>query len=505
MQDEGVVYLVGAGPGDPGLMTLRGLRLLRRADVVVHDRLIARELLRHVPRHAEIIDAGKAAGDHRLKQGQINTVLIDRARRGMVVVRLKGGDPYVFGRGFEELTACRQAEVPCFVVPGVSSALAGPAAAGIPLTERQSVRSLAVVTGRLAEHRPSPPLDYQALAGIDTVVVLMVRERLPQVAQAMVDAGRAPGTPAAAIHAATTPQQRVAVGTVATIAEAVAHDRLDSPVLLVVGAVAAYAAEPAHHSTPLAGRRVVVTRPTSSGGEMCRLLADAGAAPIPCPLTRIDYDADCAELDASIRRLSEYQWVAFTSMHGVRGFFRRVASAGADARAMGGCRVAAIGPATARRLQRVGIRPDVIPAAATAESLAEAMVAAGGGGGAPGKVLHPRADIARPTLAERLRQAGATVDGCIAYRTIEAEPPKEAVLALGEGVDAVVLCSPSAVRRFVGLRLPRAGAIIACIGPVTAGAALDAGLTVDVVSSRHSSAGMVAALAGHFSGAPANT
>lgn len=237
----GTVYLVGAGPGDPGLITVRGLRLLRAADVIVHDRLVARELLDEARETAELIDVGKAPGRHRFAQEWINAMLIDRARQGMSVVRLKGGDPFVFGRGFEELSACRAAGIECAVVPGVSSAVAGPAAAGIPITCRQTARSVAIVTGQVAGDSSAPALDYHALAAMDTVVVLMGRAVLGDLTKALLAAGRSPDTPAACIERATTPDQRVSVATLGTIAETADRDGLRAPVITVIGAVAAQA------------------------------------------------------------------------------------------------------------------------------------------------------------------------------------------------------------------------------------------------------------------------
>lgn len=239
----GTVYLVGAGPGDPELITVRGLRLLQEADVVVYDRLVAVQLLDEVAPHAEVIDAGKAPGQHRFSQEWINALLVDRAKRGRSVVRLKGGDPFVFGRGFEELTACRDAGVPCFVIPGVSSAIAGPAAVGIPVTTRGSVRSLAIVTAEVARDGSAPPLDYAALVAMDTIVILMGRAKLDETCALLIRAGRSPQTPAACIERATTTEQRAIRATLGTLAEAVAQADLKAPVVTVIGRVAAAATD----------------------------------------------------------------------------------------------------------------------------------------------------------------------------------------------------------------------------------------------------------------------
>jgi len=240
-QDRGRVYLVGAGPGDPGLITVRGLDILRKADVVIHDRLCGDELLHEAPDGAEIIDVGKEPGCHTIPQEQIDELLVARAGTGACVVRLKGGDPFVFGRGFEELTACRAAGIECTVIPGVSSAFAAPGAVGIPVTTRNLVRSLAVITGRTAPGAPAPPLDYRALARMDTICVLMGRAKLREIAASLIAAGRAAATPAACIEWATTPQERVVLGTLHDIADQVDRAGLTAPVVTVIGDVAAFA------------------------------------------------------------------------------------------------------------------------------------------------------------------------------------------------------------------------------------------------------------------------
>jgi len=240
-ESPGTVYLVGAGPGDPGLITVRGRELLERADVVVHDRLLGTAILAGVQRRAEIIHVGKEPGCHTAPQGEINGMLIDRARKGLTVVRLKGGDPFVFGRGYEEYQACRAAGIDCVVVPGVTSAVAGPAAAGIPVTDRSCVRSFGIITARWARDSMSPPLNFRALAGLDTLVILMGRTKLREIAQALVDAGRDPEVPAACVEWATTERQRVTVATLGTIARAADRAGLRPPVVTIVGEVVALA------------------------------------------------------------------------------------------------------------------------------------------------------------------------------------------------------------------------------------------------------------------------
>jgi uroporphyrinogen III methyltransferase/synthase len=516
-----MVYLVGAGPGDPGLITVRALQLVEQADVILHDRLIIGDLLACARPDAEVIDVGKVSGDGKRTQAEINTLLVDHARRGQTVVRLKGGDPFVFGRGWEEWRACRDAGVPCIVVPGVSSALAVPAAAGIPVTDRGVGRTFAVVTaqGRNGEDVFTP--NCEALVKIDTVVVLMGRSNLSEVARALVAAGRDPATPAACIEQGTTTRQRSVVATLGTIAEAAGREALRAPVVTVVGHVARYADEyreylrsvalpPIHsggmregilaragdHNTPLVGKRILITRSAPSIQELADRLAALGATPIKAPLIRADLTPEPDALDGAIRDLARYDWIAFTSVHAVRGFFERLRVLGRDARALAPCRVAAIGPITASALHKRGIDPELVPRPYSAATLAGDMLTEIGR--RPSRVLCPRGNLARPELPQGLRRAGVAVDEVIAYQIVALTPPEPVLRAIRDGVDAVLLCSPSAAERFAELRLDAAGAVIACIGPSTASAAREAGMRIDVVPEEYTDAALVAALSRYF-------
>lgn len=499
----GIVYLVGAGPGDPGLMTVRGRHLLRSADVIVYDRLIGRELLAEARGEAELVDVGKVPGRHRVPQDQINQIIVDRARRGLTVVRLKGGDPFVFGRGFEEWTACRDAGVECLVIPGVSSALAAPAAAGIPVTCRGIAGSVAIVAAENAA-QTGPAFDATALARIDTVVILMGRARLEEVTRSLIAAGRDPSTPAACIERATTPRQRVTVATLATIAEAVERDGLCAPIVTVVGEVAAYAGDAAaREQSPLCGKRVLITRPRSGANALERKLSAAGATTIHCPMIRIVYPTSNDALDEAIQKIGRYQWLVFSSAHGVIGFWKRLDFLGLDARALGSCRVAAVGPATAERLRRQGTRPDLLPPAFDGDALARSLCESSN---SPlGRVLFPCGDLARPTIPEALRRSGASVDAIEVYATVNATPSRTTRKLIDDGVDVIVFCSPSAVRRFASLGLRAGDATVACIGPTTASAARSVGIPVEVMAEEHSTSGMVAALERHYSAAGAAT
>lgn len=490
----GIVYLVGAGPGDPGLITVRGLELLRCADAVVHDRLVPGELLARVARDAEVIDVGKSAGDHRRQQKDINELLVRLARQGKVVVRLKGGDPFVFGRGYEELEHCRRAGVACVVVPGVTSALAGPASAGIPVTMRQVARSVAIVTASTAEEGDAPALDYAALARLDTVVVLMGHRHLEAICASLREAGMSEDTPTACVERATTPGQRVARGTLASIAREVARLGMGAPLITIFGevAVAGGSAGGVHHA--LVGKRVVVTRPASRQAGIASLLRRAGAEPIACPVTRIEYEGDAAGLDEAVKRLLNYDWLAFTSAHGVRGFARVLRKRGLDSRALARCRVAAIGRATSRALRRVGIAADVVGRGGAA-ALAEAIVTAASS--PPRCVLFPCGGRRRDELFEGLSRAGAVVAAIAVYQTLPAVVSEEAASALKLGFDAVLFYSPSAVTNFAAAH-DAGDAIVACIGETTADAARRAGFDRVITSAETTDGAMVDVLVRHF-------
>ncbi len=494
----GAVYLVGAGPGAPDLITVRGLSALRSADVVVFDRLIDRRILRQAPAHAELVDVGKRRGSRRLPQSEINSLLVEQARRGRKVVRLKGGDPFVFGRGFEELSACRSAGVDCVLIPGVSSAIAGPSAAGIPVTLRGVARSFAALTAETANDG-TKPFDAASLAGVDTLVFLMGRAGLARIVRQLVKSGRDAETPVACVERATTQNQRVLVGSLADIAEIADRENLSAPMVMIVGEVAGYATVSANRpfgiavesNGALAGKRILVTRPRSTARELASRLAEDGATPICFPMIRIVYPRQNDPLDAAIRCLSDYHWLVFSSVHGVKGFWRRLAALGLDSRQLGSCKVAAIGTSTARELRRRGITPDLVPGDATASSLVDAFVA--DRRGLKERILFPCGDIARPTIPDSLRAAGATVDALVAYSTVDAPPLPDALSRIGGGVDAVVLCSPSAARRFASLGVCK-DAFVVCIGPTTADAAREAGLDVHALSRGRENDGLIEAL-----------
>lgn len=499
---NGRVYLVGAGPGDPGLITVRGRARLRGADTVVYDRLIPRAILRQARLDARLIDVGKTPDRPGITQQQINEIIVAEARAGRRVVRLKGGDPFVFGRGFEELAACRAAGVRCDVIPGVTSAIAAPAAAGIPVTHRGMSRSLTIVTGRTSTETGASPLNYGALAALETLVVLMGRAALPEFARSLITEGKNPATPAACIEHGTTRRQRLIRAPLAELADAVDRAGLQAPVVTVIGEVAALGenelgefAAASVDVGPLAGLRIAVTRADSSSSGLVSYLRDEGAAVIACPLIQIVYTPQQKALVAALTREPKYDWIVLTSIHAARALRLALCGANLDARALGGCKIAAVGPATARALLRTGLMPDLIPCDHTGAALAAALGPAVQGR----RVLLPRSDQALPELPQHLHKFGAEVDEITAYQTRPATPPPHVRNALAEGVDAIVFCSPTAVRQFQEFGLDSVQAAIACIGPTTAQAARDAGLNVGLVARPHTAAGIVASLRDHFS------
>lgn len=474
------VFLVGAGPGDPGLLTMRGAEVLRRADVVVHDRLSAAELLELAPAGAERIDVGKAPGRARHTQEEINELLVDRGRSGRTVVRLKGGDPTVFARGGEEATALRDAGVPFEFVPGVTSAIAVPAYAGIPVTQRFSSTSFTVVTGH---EDPTigddGSVDWDAVARVGgTIVILMGVGRIRRICDRLIAAGRSPDTPAAAVIWGTRPEQRTVRATLATLPD----EDLEPPATIVVGAVAGTDLA-WFESRPLFGKTVVVTRARAQASSLVARLHELGAATVEIPAIRIDEPADGgAALRTAVDGLSGFDWVIVTSPNGAR----RLLDACRDARAFGGAKVAAIGPGTAAALAAGNVAADLIPERFVAEGLLEVFPHG------PGRVLIPRAAEARDVLPEGLEAVGWDVDVVEAYRTVQGRPSDDD-LAAAASADIVTFTSSSTVRNFLAV-CDTVPPVVACIGPVTAATAREHGLTVDVEADVHTIDGLLDAM-----------
>ena len=497
----GMVTLVGAGPGDPGLLTLRGLEALSRADVIVHDHLAPARLLDHAPAGALRISAGKSAGHCTLSQDEINALLVEQARMGRRVVRLKGGDPYVFGRGGEEGEYLRARGIPFAVVPGVTAALGATAYAGIPVTHRGSASAVAFVTGHDDPDDPRSRLDWPALARFPgTLVVYMGVTRLPALCRALIRGGKPTETPAAVVEAGTLPRQRTVVGTLADLADRAGSAGISPPALLVVGDVVARRADLNwFESLPLFGQRIVVTRPADESGASLSALEALGAEAIAAPMVRILPVEDSRHLDDAIGRIGSFDWLVFTSGNGVRHFFGRLEALGRDLRALGSIRLAAIGPATAEALADYHLKADLVPESHRSEALAGALA----GPAAGRRVLLAMADRGRAILKHELAQF-ASVEQVAVYRNADAESLDPAILGRIEAgsVDWVTLTSPAIAGRFHSLLSDEARDRIgrevrlASLSPVTTAAIEHLGWTAAVEADPYTWDGLVAAIRG---------
>ena len=490
----GIVYLVGAGPGDPGLMTARSLALIAAADIVFYDRLIPPGALSAAREDAELVYVGKQPGVPSVPQEEIGERLIEAARAGRSVVRLKGGDPFVFGRGGEEGEALRAAGVEFEVVPGVTAGVAATAYAGIPVTHRDDASAVAFVTGHEDPEKAETALDWDALAAFPgTLVFYMGVKRLAENAAALIAAGRDPEQPAAAIERGTWAGQRTVEATLGTIAAVVEREKIGAPALIVIGTVAARRKELAWlERRPLHGRRVVVTRARAQASGFAAALRDLGAEVVELPAIRIEPRLDAPEVPAAAAAIGEYTLVCLTSPNGARLLFEALAAAGLDARALAGATVAAIGPGTARALARCGVSADIVPEKFVAEALVEAL---SGVDVASKRVLVARAAEARDVLPEHFRRRGAEVDVVALYETVREEPSAEAIEA-AQAADYVTFTSSSTVTNLtdaLGDRFPSKARIVS-IGPVTSEAARDAGLRVDLEAERHDIDGLLAVL-----------
>ena len=479
------VYLVGAGPGDPGLLTRRGEELLRAADVVVYDRLAPSALLELARPDAELVDVGKAPGNAPMGQDAINAVLIDRGTAGLEVVRLKGGDPFVFGRGGEEAEACINAGIPFEVVPGITSAIAAAAYAGIPVTHRRVSTSFTVVTGHEDPTKGGSDTRWDALAKVGgTLVVLMGAGRVEEIARALIDGGRAENTPVAAVRFGTRPDQhtvRATLGTIASVGVA-------APSAIIVGDVAGLDFG-WFEQRPLFGKTVVVTRAREQASELSTRLVALGASVVEMPAIEL------VPLAVEVPDLQRFDWIVFTSANGVDAFFERgLEPRNLDARALAPVRLAAIGPGTAAALARRGLRADVVPERFVAESLLDAFPAGSG------RVLIARAEAARDVLPEGLTAKGYDVVVLPVYRTVAAPPDADALARFRtatDPVDAITFTSSSTVDNFcaaVGGPLPEPQPHVISIGPVTSATARERGLRVDAEADPHTIDGLVEAL-----------
>ena len=490
----GVVYLVGAGPGDPGLMTARALELIASADSILYDRLIPDGALDGASEDAELVYVGKAPGDVAMTQEGINETLVERAQRGLRVVRLKGGDPFVFGRGGEEAEACRAAGVEFEVVPGVTAGVAAPAYAGIPVTHRDDASAVAFVTGHEDPAKPETALDWDALARFPgTLVLYMGVKNLPDIARRLIDAGRDPDEPAAAIQRGTLPGQKAAVGTLRTLAAEVERQGLRPPSILLFGAVAARRDDIAWlERRPLFGKRVVVTRARAQASGMARTLESLGAEVVELPAIRVESRTDSDEVARAVAEIHEYSLICLASPNAVRLLCEAMVAQGRDARALAGATVAAVGPGTEAALGELGVVADVVPERFVAEGLVDALAGVDVAGK---RVLIARAAKAREVLPDALRERGAELDVVALYETVREDPDPGAIEA-AMGADYVTFTSSSTVTNLMGVldgRFPE-GARVVSIGPVTSETAREAGLEVHVEAEQHDPDGVVEAL-----------
>jgi uroporphyrinogen III methyltransferase/synthase len=515
LQARGVVHLVGAGPGDPGLLTLRGAELLARADAVVYDYLSNPQLLAHCRPGVDAIYVGKKAASHSMTQENINALLVQLGLAGKRVVRLKGGDPFVFGRGGEECEALHAAGVPFEVVPGITAALAAPAYAGIPVTHRDLNSSFTFITGHEkeeeykeaeAKQRPSgagaSDLDWGAIAKLPCVAFYMGVKSLPRICQKLIEHGMPPDMPAATIRWGTTPRQRTVVGTIADLPRRVAEAKLAPPALTIVGRVVNLRETMNwFERRPLFGQTVVVTRTRQQASELTARLGDLGANVIEAPTIELAPPEDWAAVDDALGRIAEYDWVVFTSANGVRFARQRLLETGRDARAFGKAKVAAIGDATAAAVRaELCLNVSLCPDSFVAEALADALAAANEVRGR--RYLLLRADIARPVLRERLLQGGAAaVDDVAIYETRPAASlPQPLLDALDAGdVTWLTFTSSSTARNFLALlgddrRAAFAALKIASIGPITTATLRELGLEPTVQADTYNLDGLLAAL-----------
>jgi len=504
-QSIGKVYLIGAGPGDPGLITVKGLECVKKADVVIYDYLANERLLEHRRPDAELVYVGKQGGRHTLPQDEINALIIRKACEGKIVARLKGGDPFIFGRGGEEAEDLVDNGIPYEVVPGVTAATAVPTYAGIPLTHREHTASVAFVTGHEDPTKEESKVHWDRIAtGIGTLVFFMGMKNLQSIVDNLTANGRSPDTPIALIQWGTRTDQRVVTGTLRDILPKVKEAKLGPPAIIVVGEVVKLRQKLNwFESKPLFGKRIVVTRSRDQASVFAEMLIDRGATVIELPTIDVVPPASWEELDSAIAGVESFAWIIFTSANAVRFFMERLRVLGKDVRMLKGVNLCTVGPKTAEALEAFGLKADLIPA----EFKAEGVLAALGNAGVKGKkILIPRAKVSREILPDKLREMGADVTVATAYENVKPATDVERVKKLFEEkkIAAVTFTSSSTVHNFVEMLGQKEyialvnGAIVACIGPVTAKTAAEYGMKIDVMPKKYTIPDFVDALAEYF-------
>ncbi len=504
MSDErivGKVFLVGAGPGDSGLVTRRGAYLIEQADVIIYDRLVGSDILDLAADSTELINVGKTPGKSSISQSNINNLLIDEAKKGKTVVRLKGGDPFVFGRGAEEAAALSEQGINFEVVSGVTSAIAGPGSAGIPVTDRGKASYFTVVTASESPGKTDSDINWDAIAkGNETVIVLMGSKNIDEISKVLIEGGREPSTPAAIVESATMANQREIFGMLANIGELAALSRISAPCVLVIGEVVDSAKKlQLRTNFPLLGKRILVTRSRDQASKLSLALRDLGARVVELPTIAIGPIDDYTDLDVAIGNLSDYEWVIFSSVNAVNAFYSRLTQKGLDSRHFAEVKIGAIGPATCHALSLKGIAPDFIPPRAVSDSLISNFPHPRSD---VQKILLPSPKVAPETIKLGLGKLGWSVHRVEAYRTvIPKESIKKAELILNEGLDMVTFTSSSTVTNLDAMiesGIP-SDVYIACIGPVTAKTACDKGMKPDIIAEEHTIDGLVSAITFFYS------
>jgi uroporphyrinogen III methyltransferase/synthase len=497
--DKAIVYLVGAGPGDPGLITVKGMECIKKADVLVYDRLASSRLLTYTRPDAELIFVGKSPDRHVLKQHEINQVLVDKAKENKVVTRLKGGDPFVFGRGGEEAEVLLEHGIPFEIVPGITAAISVPAYAGIPVTHRDFTTSFAVITGNEDPTKDESTINWDKIAtGIGTLVFLMGMGNLAKIVSKLMENGRSGDTPIALIRWGTRPEQQTLVGTLTDIVQKSKDEGFKNPAIIIVGEVVTLRKKLQwFENKPLFGKRVLVTRSRHQASDFAKKIEELGGEPFEFPTIDID-EPDYVEMDQAISKVNEYNWIIFTSVNGVQSFFNRLFKLGKDVRSLQNSAICAIGPKTKEVLEEKGLLVDYIPG----EYRTEAIIAGLEGKVKPGdKVLLPRADIARKVLPKTLSEMGAAVDDVVAYVTKKSASNSQLLLEmlLNKEINIITFTSSSTVKNFVELLgvAPEEldslleGVFVVSIGPITSATAEELGIKVDAEAKEYTIDGLI--------------
>jgi len=501
----GKVYLIGAGPGDPGLITVKGLEFVKKADVIIYDYLANERLLDQRRPDAELIYVGKQGGRHTLPQDEINSLIVKKAREGKTIARLKGGDPFIFGRGGEEAEELADNNIPFEIVPGVTAATAVPTYAGIPLTHRDFTASVAFVTGHEDPTKPESKVHWDKIStGIGTLVFFMGMKNLQNIVDNLISHGRAPETPIALVQWGTRTDQKVVVGTLKDIIPRVKEAMLGPPAIIIVGEVVNLRKKLNwYESKPLFGKRVVVTRSRDQASVFAEMLIDRGATTIEFPTIEVVPPANWAELDSAIQAIETYHWIIFTSANAVKFFMERLRGLGKDLRMLKGVNICTVGPKTAEVLEQYGLRADLIPA----EFKAEGVVSALGGVTVKGrKFLIPRAKVAREIIPNKLREQGAEVTVATAYENVRPTSDVDRIKRLlqEKKISALTFTSSSTVHNFVDILGQKGyiklieGVAVACIGPVTAKTAEEYGMRTDIMPKDYTIPALVDAMVEYF-------